>query len=232
VGRGHECDFTYRPGAERLVHVDVDVVIDVIVVEIIAGGVGGVVVARVMIRLVAIVVLAVLVQHHRGEHVGRARGAGRSFRRASAIHCRAFRRMTRIVHRPSWNMARRSTRHDSHERNTRESCDTPPLDTRRPRNFLQARRTPADVSRGICKEETEDDASFRCTADGSRNFQSERSSSASSTRESRERSSKSPSRGSRGSREKLGPLSLSLSLSLWRRSHRNADDLALCGREH
>jgi len=215
VGRGHECDFTYRPGAERLVHVDVDVVIDVIVVEIIAGGVGGVVVARVMIRLVAIVVLAVLVQHHRGEHVGRARGAGRSFRRASAIHCRAFRRMTRIVHRPSWNMARRSTRHDSHERNTRESCDTPPLDTRRPRNFLQARRTPADVSRGICKEETEDDASFRCTAgvkvaSGAVN-----------------RLPAAPAEAARNS-----ALSLSLSLSLWRRSHRNADDLALCGREH
>jgi len=75
VGGRHESDFTYRPCAERLVHVDVDVVIDVIVVEIIAGGVGGVVVARVMIRLVAIVVLAVLVQHHRGEHVGRARRA-------------------------------------------------------------------------------------------------------------------------------------------------------------
>jgi len=80
TGRGwgggrHESDFTYRPCAERLVHVDVDVVIDVIVVEIIAGGIGGVVVARVMIRLVAIVVLAVLVQHHRGEHVGRARRA-------------------------------------------------------------------------------------------------------------------------------------------------------------
>lgn len=60
---------TYRPRAERLVHV-VDVVIDVIVVvEVIAGGVSGVVVACMMIRVVAIVVLVMLVQHHRGEHV-------------------------------------------------------------------------------------------------------------------------------------------------------------------
>lgn len=61
--------FTYRSSTERLVHI-VDVVIDVIVVEIIAGGIGRVVVARVIIRVIPIVVLAVLVQHHRGEHVG------------------------------------------------------------------------------------------------------------------------------------------------------------------
>lgn len=61
---------TYRPRAERLVHI-VDVVVDVVViVEVIAGGVGsGVVVARVMIRVVPVVVLVMLVQHHRGEHV-------------------------------------------------------------------------------------------------------------------------------------------------------------------
>lgn len=42
----------------------------IVVVEVIAGGVGsGVVVACVMIRVVPIVVLVMLVQHHRGEHV-------------------------------------------------------------------------------------------------------------------------------------------------------------------
>lgn len=73
---------TYRPRAERPVDV-ADVVVDVVaVVEVVAGVVGGgVVVARVVA-----IVLVVLVQHHRGEHVGaaRARNVRRCERKSSA----------------------------------------------------------------------------------------------------------------------------------------------------
>lgn len=96
---------TYRPRAKGLVHV-VDVVIDVIVVvEVIAGRVGSrVVVACVMIRMVSIVVLVMLVQHHRGEHVEclrvhvSTRNEQDSLSKIRRPHYSSFRRMTRIVH--------------------------------------------------------------------------------------------------------------------------------------
>lgn len=43
----------------------------IVVVEMMIGagvGIGGVVVARVVIRVIPVVVLVMLVQHHRGEH--------------------------------------------------------------------------------------------------------------------------------------------------------------------
>jgi len=96
---------TYRPRAERLVHV-VDVVIDVIVVvEVIAGRIGSrVVVACVMIRVVPIVVFVMLVQHHRGEHVEclprtvSTRNEQDDLSKMRRPHYSSFYRMTRIVH--------------------------------------------------------------------------------------------------------------------------------------
>jgi len=209
-----KCDFTYRPGAERLIHVDVDVdVIDVIVVEIIAGGVGGggVVVARVMIRMIAIaVVLAVLVQHHRGEHVGRA-ARGRIFQesfrdslaRVSSHDSNRPPRPTELEYGNSFDTSRISRK--KHER---IACL---LDTRRPSNFLQPSAVQADVSRGVCKEEAGGILRFDVPLIAKK-FSEQRSSSVRPARawksrpSTRERRDKSRFPRSCGSCEKLGSL--------------------------
>jgi len=97
--------FTYRSRVKSLVHV-VDVIIDVIVVvKMIAGGVDSrVVVACVMIRVVAIVMLVMLVQHHRGKHVERlsrtvsTRNEQDGLSKIRRPHYFSFRCMIRIVH--------------------------------------------------------------------------------------------------------------------------------------